>query len=61
MTRDPIHPGKFLADELDALDMTPTQLATTLKVPPMQLWRQEGGHKIRRTDMVHSFSSSLIL
>lgn len=34
MTRDPIHPGRFLADELEALDMTPTQLATALKVPP---------------------------
>ena len=33
MTRDPIHPGKFLADELEALNMTPTQLAAALKVP----------------------------
>ncbi|MBF0124346.1 MAG: HigA family addiction module antidote protein [Magnetococcales bacterium] len=33
MARNPIHPGKFLADELEALDMTPTQLAAVLNVP----------------------------
>lgn len=34
MPRDPIHPGKFLADELDTLNMTPTELARILHVPP---------------------------
>ena len=33
MPRDPIHPGKFLADELAELEMTPTELARVLHVP----------------------------
>lgn len=39
MPRDPIHPGKFLADELDALNMTATQLAVTLHVPPNRIYQ----------------------
>jgi|ERR1700733_12108725 antitoxin HigA-1 len=38
MGRDPIHPGKFLADELAALNMTPTELATVLHVPPNRIY-----------------------
>ena len=33
MTRDPIHPGEHLADELEALDMSAAELARQLKVP----------------------------
>ncbi|MEO5334609.1 MAG: HigA family addiction module antitoxin [Magnetococcus sp. YQC-5] len=33
MARDPIHPGQFLADELEALNMSPAQLAAALNVP----------------------------
>ena|SRR5579859_7306526 len=39
MTRNPIHPGKFLADELEALNMNPTQLAEALHVPPNRIYQ----------------------
>jgi plasmid maintenance system antidote protein VapI len=32
MARDPIHPGKFLADELEALDMSVPEVAEVLHV-----------------------------
>lgn len=50
MTRDPIHPGKFLADELEALAMTPTQLATTLKVPPNRIYQILAGKRALTAD-----------
>jgi addiction module HigA family antidote len=33
MTRPPIHPGEILADELEELTITPTELARQLSVP----------------------------
>ena len=39
MARDPIHPGKFLADELNALNMTPIELAGILHVPPNRIYQ----------------------
>jgi addiction module HigA family antidote len=33
MTRRPIHPGEILAEELELLSITPTELARQLKVP----------------------------
>ena len=33
MPRPPIHPGEILADELEELRVTPTELARQLKVP----------------------------
>jgi antitoxin HigA-1 len=33
MTRPAIHPGEILADELEELSVTPTELARQLKVP----------------------------
>jgi len=39
MARNPIHPGKFLADELEALNMNATQLAETLHVPPNRIYQ----------------------
>jgi plasmid maintenance system antidote protein VapI len=33
MARKPIHPGRFLADELDALGMGVPELADILHVP----------------------------
>jgi antitoxin HigA-1 len=33
MARTPIHPGEVLAEELRALNVTPTELARQLKVP----------------------------
>ena len=50
MTRDPIHPGRFLADELEALDMTPTQLATALKVPPNRIYQLLAGKRALTAD-----------
>ena len=34
MTRPPIHPGEILADELQELGITPTELARQINVPP---------------------------
>lgn len=34
MTRPAIHPGEVLADELEALGVSPTELARQLAVPP---------------------------
>ncbi|HEY2860169.1 MAG TPA: HigA family addiction module antitoxin [Terracidiphilus sp.] len=39
MTRDPIHPGKLLADELEALDMSVPQVAAILHVPANRLYQ----------------------
>ena len=50
MTRDPIHPGKFLADELEALNMTPTQLAVALKVPPNRIYQLLAGKRALTAD-----------
>ena len=33
MPREPIHPGEFLADELDELDMSAAELARIIHVP----------------------------
>lgn len=33
MARTPIHPGKHLAEEIDALDLTAAALARQIKVP----------------------------
>jgi len=35
--RPPIHPGEILADELDAIGITPTALAHALEVPPNRI------------------------
>ena len=50
MTRDPIHPGKFLADELEELAMTPTQLAAALKVPPNRIYQILAGKRALTAD-----------
>lgn len=50
MTRDPIHPGKFLADELEALNMTPAQLAAALKVPPNRIYQLLAGKRALTAD-----------
>jgi plasmid maintenance system antidote protein VapI len=39
MARDPIHPCKFLADELEALGMTGSELAEILHVPANRIYR----------------------
>lgn len=50
MPRDPIHPGKFLADELDALNMSPTELARILHVPPNRIYQILNGKRSMTAD-----------
>ncbi len=50
MRRDPIHPGKFLADELAALNMTPTELAKALHVPPNRICQIIKGRRAMTAD-----------
>src|ERR1700730_3647978 len=37
MTRPPIHPGEILADELEEIGITPTELSRQLGVPPNRI------------------------
>src|ERR1700674_4313388 len=37
MTRPPIHPGEILADELEEIGITPTELSRQLHVPPNRI------------------------
>ena len=37
MARPAIHPGEILADELSELDITPTELARQIAVPPNRI------------------------
>lgn len=37
MSRSAVHPGKVLAEELDALGVTPTELARQIEVPPNRI------------------------
>jgi addiction module HigA family antidote len=37
VTRPPIHPGEILADELEEIGITPTELARQLQVPPNRM------------------------
>ena len=50
MPREPIHPGKFLADELDELNMTPTELALILHVPPNRIYQILNGKRAMTAD-----------
>jgi len=37
MAREPIHPGEFLADELQEIEITATELSRQLDVPPNRI------------------------
>ncbi len=50
MARDPIHPGKFLADELAELGMSATALADTLRVPPNRIYQILSGKRALTAD-----------
>ena len=50
MARDPIHPGEFLADELEALKMTAAQLAAALHVPPNRIYQILKGQRALTAD-----------
>lgn len=50
MARDPIHPGKFLADELEALDMSAPELAKVLHVPANRIYQILKGQRALTAD-----------
>jgi len=50
MGRAPIHPGKFVADELAALNMTPAELARALHVPPNRIYQIIKGTRAMTAD-----------
>ncbi|MGD0346165.1 MAG: HigA family addiction module antitoxin [Terracidiphilus sp.] len=50
MARDPIHPGKFLADELEALNMSASELATILHVPANRIYQILSGKRALTAD-----------
>ena len=37
MSKPPVHPGQYLADELKDIGVTPTELARQIDVPPNRL------------------------
>ncbi len=37
MTREPIHPGEFLADEIQEIGISPTELSRQIDVPPNRI------------------------
>ena len=50
MARDPIHPGKFLADELEVLGMSVPQVAEILHVPPNRIYQLLKGQRALTAD-----------
>jgi len=50
MTRNPIHPGRFLADELEALDMSVPQVADILHVPANRIYQLLKGQRTLTAD-----------
>ncbi len=50
MPRDPIHPGRFLADELAELGMTPAELARELHVPANRMYQILSGKRAMTAD-----------
>jgi len=50
MARNPIHPGKFLADELEALGMSAPELAAALHVPPNRIYQILKGRRALTAD-----------
>ena len=50
MTRDPIHPGMFLADELTELGLSATAVADTLRVPPNRIYQILNGKRALTAD-----------
>jgi addiction module HigA family antidote len=50
MPRDPIHPGRFLADELAELGMSPAKLAHELHVPANRIYQILSGQRALTAD-----------
>jgi len=59
MAREPIHPGKFLADELDALGMNALELATVLHVPANRIYHILKGQRALTADTALRLSQLL--
>lgn len=50
MARDPIHPGRFLADEMETLNMTATELSAALYVPHNRIYQILNGKRALTAD-----------
>lgn len=48
--RTPIHPGEILADELEALNLSASELARRIKVPPNRITQIIHGHRAVTAD-----------
>jgi addiction module HigA family antidote len=48
--REPIHPGRFLADELEALGMNAPQVAAILHVPANRIYQLLKGQRAMTAD-----------
>jgi addiction module HigA family antidote len=45
LARTPIHPGEFLADELEEIGLSAKKLAEVIKVPPNRLYQVLAGKR----------------
>jgi len=50
VARERIHPGKFIADELEALGMSAAELAAALHVPPNRIYQLLKGTRALTAD-----------
>jgi addiction module HigA family antidote len=50
MSREPIHPGKLLADELEALNMSVSEVAEILHVPANRIYQILKGQRSLTAD-----------
>ena len=50
MARDPIHPGRFLADEIEALGMSVPEVAEILHVPANRIYQLLNGQRALSAD-----------
>jgi len=50
MAREPIHPGRFLADELEALGMSVPEVAEVLHVPANRIYQLLKGQRALTAD-----------
>jgi len=50
MAREPIHPGRFLADEIEALGLSVPQVAKTLHVPANRIYQLLQGRRALTAD-----------
>jgi addiction module HigA family antidote len=50
MARNPIHPGRFLADELEALGMSVPEVAEVLHVPANRIYQLLKGQRALTAD-----------